>query len=111
MKLLLQLLFGAIFAVMIFITVRTSMEMSIIDAFDHFGDHPWAVATLYDAYCGFIIFWTWVAYKEKTWALRIVWLILILGLGNIATSFYVLMQLFRLPPGEPPSAVVYRRTA
>ena len=70
--------------------------------------NPWAVATLYDAYFGFITFFVWVAYKEtRMWA-RILWLVLILALGNIAMSLYVLIQLFRLKPEEPAEAMLRR---
>jgi hypothetical protein len=63
------------------------------------GNNPWLVATLFDAYFGFLWFWLWVAYKEVRWLPRIVWLVLILLLGNMAMAAYVLIQLYRLPPG------------
>ena len=69
---------------------------------------PWAVATLYDAYFGFITFWIWVAYKENTLWSRLLWLALILSLANIAMSLYVLIQLFRLKP-EPSVEALFRR--
>jgi len=37
--------------------------------------------------------------------------VLIACLGNIAMSLYVLIQLFRLKPEEPASAVLLRRAA
>lgn len=107
----LKILFGAIFVWMIVLTVRTSMAMSLWSAFDSFGKNPWAVATLYDAYFGFITFWVWVAYKERSIGLRLLWLLLILSLGNIAMSLYVLIQLFRLKPGEGLETVLLRRPA
>lgn len=63
--------------------------------------HPWFIATLFDAYFGFLFFWLWVAYKETSWPARIGWLIGILLLGNIAMAVYVLIQLFRLPSNTP----------
>jgi hypothetical protein len=66
------------------------------------------VATLWDAYFGFITFWVWVAYKERTVWARVSWLVLILALGNIAMSFYVLIQLFRLKPDQPVEAALWR---
>ena len=108
MRSALKLLFGGIFVWMIALTVRTSLQISIWEAWDSFAANPWAVATLYDAYFGFITFWIWVAYKEKTMIARVSWLVLILGLGNIATSLYVLIQLFRLRPEEPVEAVLRR---
>lgn len=100
MRTALKLLFAAIFLWMTVLTIRTSLAASLWGAWDSFASNPWAVATLYDAYSGFITFWVWVAYKENTVWSRLLWLVLILGLGNIATSFYVLIQLFRLKPDQ-----------
>ncbi len=108
MKTLLKLLFAAIFLWMTVLTVRTSLEVSLWDAWDSFAANPWAVATLYDAYFGFITFFVWVAYKERTHLSRLLWLVLILGLGNIAMSLYVLIQLFRLKPEQPAEALLWR---
>jgi hypothetical protein len=108
MKTALKLLFGTIFVWMVVLTVRTMLRVSIWEAWDSFAANPWAVATLYDAYFGFITFWVWVAYKERTMAGRLVWLALILGLGNIATSLYMLIQLFRLKPEDPAEALLRR---
>ena len=96
----LKLLFGAIFLWMTALTIHTSLTVSLWSAWDSFAANPWAVATLYDAYFGFITFWVWVAYKEDTLWSRLLWLVLILALGNIAMSLYVLIQLFRLRPNE-----------
>lgn len=108
MKTTLKLLFGGIFVWMVVLTVRTSIEVSIWEAWNSFAANPWAVATLYDAYFGFLTFWVWVAYKERRMAGRVIWLVLILGLGNIATSFYMLIQLFQLRPEDPAEALLRR---
>ena len=65
-------------------------------------------ALFYDAYFGFITFWVWVAYKENTVWSRLLCLVLILGLGNIAMSFYVLVQFFRLKPDQSAEALLRR---
>jgi hypothetical protein len=108
MKTALKLLFGAIFLWMVVMTVRTSLKVSLWSSLDSFAGNPWAVATLWDAYFGFITFWVWVAYKERTVWARALWLVLILALGNIAMSFYVLIQLLRLKPEQPVEAVLWR---
>jgi hypothetical protein len=108
MRTALQLLFAAIFLWMTVLTVRTSLVVSLWDAWGSFAANPWAVATLYDAYFGFITFFVWVAYKEGTLWRRLMWLVLILSLGNIAMSLYVLIQLFRLKPDEPVEALLRR---
>jgi hypothetical protein len=48
----------------------------------------------------------WVCFKERTLAVRVVWLIAILSLGNMAMAAYVLRQLLRVRPGEPVSAIL-----
>lgn len=72
------------------------------------GERPWLVATLFDAYFGFIWFWLWVAYREKVWASRLVWLVLILLAGNMAMAAYVLLALRRLPKNAPVEALLLR---
>ena len=49
-----------------------------------------------------------MAYKENTLWSRLLWLVLILGLGNIAMSLYVLIQLFRLKTDQPVEALLRR---
>lgn len=110
MRALLKLLFTAIFVGMIVVTIRASFSLSLWNAWDDYARNPWAVATLWDAYSGFTIFSCWVCYKERSWAVRLMWLVLIAGLGNIATSFYLLIQLARLNDREPLESLL-RRTA
>ena len=108
MKTALKILFATIFVWMTAVTIRTGLTISLWDAWDSFGDNPWAVATLYDAYFAFITFWVWVAYRETAMWARILWLLLILCLGSIAMSFYVLVRLFRLKPEQPAEAILLR---
>ena len=112
MKLLLKVLFGAIFVFMIVLTLHIQAHKSILLSPGEFSRHgsPWAVATLFDAYFGFTTFFVWVCFKERSMAMRVVWFVLIMALGNIAMSGYVLLQLFRLKPEEPASAILTRRT-
>jgi len=109
MRLFLKLLFGAIFVWMTVMTVRTMFQMSLSEAWASYAANPWAVATLWDAYCGFITFFVWVCYKETTMVPRAVWFVLIMGLGNIAMSLYVLIQLFRMRDDEPLETLFRRR--
>jgi len=113
MKLVLKVLFAAILIYMISMTTWVSLHKSILLSPDEFSwaHHPWAVATLFDAYFGFITFYTWVFYKESGWGPRIVWFLAIMGLGNIAMSSYLLIQLFKLRPEQPASAVLLRNPA
>lgn len=108
-KMALTVLFGGIFVWMLVLTIHTSMTVSLWGAWDSFAANPWAVATLYDAYFGFLTFWIWVAYRERTIGARVLWLVLIFCLGNIAMSLYVLIQIFGLKPGEPVDSLLRRR--
>lgn len=110
MKLFMKFLFGAIFIWMTVLTTQTSLTVSLWDAWPSYAANPWAVATLYDAYFGFLTFYVWVAYKERQMWSRVVWFALIMGLGNIAISLYMLIQLMRLRPDEPAEAILWRRT-
>ena len=59
------------------------------------------MATLVDAYTGFVIFYVSVAYKERTIFSRILWFLLIMALGNMAAAFYILLQLGKLRSVDP----------
>jgi hypothetical protein len=63
-------------------------------------DNLWTIATLIDAYYGFITFNVWVLWKETRALPRGVWFMAIMLLGNIAMSAYVLLQLARLKPAD-----------
>ena len=109
MKTGLKLLFAAIFVWMVIMTTRTSLQVSIWDAWDDYAANPWAIATLWDAYFGFLFFYLWVFYKERSWVARAVWFVLIMSLGNIAMSLYALIQIMRLGPDQPAEAMLWRQ--
>jgi len=111
MKLLLKILFGAIFLWMIMMTTHISMQKSLLLSPGEFNwqTTPWACATLFDAYFGFTTFFVWVCFKERALALKVLWFVLIMALGNIAMSGYVLIQLFSLRPDQPASAILTRK--
>ncbi len=107
MKRALAVLFLAILATMLFVTIRASLERSVFDNGFLIRD-VWGVATLADAYCGFLTFYAWVFYKERGWPGRVAWFALIMALGNIAMSAYVLIALVRLPTGAGPAQLLLR---
>lgn len=113
MKPLLKILFAGIVIYMVCMTTWVSLHKSILLSPDEFSwaHSPWAVATLFDAYFGFITFYAWVFYKETGGVARLAWFVLIMGLGNIAMSSYVLIQLFRLRPEQPASDILLRSRA
>ena len=69
------------------------------------------MATLYDAYFGFITFFCWLAWRERSLGIKIIWFVLIMTLGNIAMSAYCLSELFTLPKdGRLADLLAVRRT-
>ena len=109
MKIFLRILFGFIFVFMVVMTIRTSLQVPIWKA--SFTGNSWAWATLYDAYFGFVTFFCWVAWRERSLGIKILWFVLIMTLGNIAMSFYVLLQLFELKPEEPVAGLFRQKVA
>ena len=69
----------------------------------------WVIATMIDAYYAFLTFFVWVCFKETKMASRIGWFIAIMLTGNMAMAIYVLLQILRLKPEEPLSAILVRR--
>jgi hypothetical protein len=93
---------------MIYVVVSTSIESSLFNEWSYLGSIPWMTATLKDFYANIIVLFAWVAYKERSRALKAVWLVLFVCLGSIAVTFYVLLQLFKLKPGEGIENVLLR---
>lgn len=102
-------LFTAVFCIMMFVTIRASLERGVFDNAALMGD-VWFQATLADAYLGFITFYVWVAWREQSTARRVVWFVLIMTLGNLAMSVYVLILLLKLPPDSDLRAVLDTRS-
>jgi hypothetical protein len=109
MRTTLKLLFGLILLGMLGITTAASLQQGIVPAARNLWPDLWFRATLLDAYFGFLTFYVWVFYKEPRPGARALWFVLIMCLGNIAMAVYVLIQLFRLPPGEPLATLLTRR--
>lgn len=105
----LKALFGGIFLSMLVLTTIVSLRENVLVGLRKVLAEPWAFATLADAYFGFITFYAWVFYKEASGLARGIWFVAIMLLGNIAMSFYVLRELFRLPAGAGPETLLLRR--
>ncbi len=99
MILFLRFLFLLILASMLAVTSWAGLHTSLFHIPPAVLTHPWFIATLFDAYWGFITFYVWVAWKEQSVAARVLWLVAIVGLGNIAMATYMLRELFRVPLG------------
>lgn len=93
MKLSLRLIFSVILICMLIVTTWASLHESVLVGGGKLFAEPWGIATLADAYFGFLTFYCWVFYKERTFQSRIAWFILVMTLGNIAMAAYVLWQI------------------
>lgn len=111
MKRALQVLFSVVLVSMLWITVTASLHRGIFDEGADLWPMWWFRATLLDAYFGFLTFFAWVAFKESRVSRRALWFVLIMLLGNIAMSVYMLVELARLRPGEDVRVLLTRRNA
>ncbi len=108
MKTFLLLLFAGIMLTVIGFNLWAGQQVSVFDSWPGFAAHRWTIATLVDAYCGFLVFYVWVAWRERSWASRFFWFALVMGLGNITMALYVILALVRLPQGQPAWTVLLR---
>ena len=97
MILFLRGLFVVIIASMLWVTSWAGMQCPLFAIPHDVVTHPWFIATLFDAYWGFVTFYVWVAFKQTSWVAKIAWFFAIILLGNIAMSAYCLNELFRVP--------------
>ncbi|MFC2135511.1 DUF1475 family protein [Bacteroidota bacterium] len=101
MKNFLIVVFGILFIYMIYTVVSTSIESNLFDEWDFLASIPWMQATLVDFYVNIVVIFAWMAFREKSWTARILWLVGFVFLGGIITTLYVLVQLFKLDENEP----------
>jgi len=105
----LRFLFIAVLSSMLCVTSWASMRVSILAIPREVFTHPWFIATLFDAYFGFLTFYVWQAWKEQSLAARVLWFIAVMLLGNLAMSIYLLAELFRINKSAQLTEVVTRR--
>lgn len=111
MILVLRLFFILVLVSMLAVTTWASSQIALWRLPYETLTNPWFIATLFDAYWGFLTFWCWVVYKENAWLPRFLWLVAILLLGNIAMAAYALMHLFKLPLNARIEDLLLRRAA
>ena len=54
---------------------------------------PWGIVSLVDVYVGFALFSCWIVYREKSLLRSVVWVVLVMVLGNFTASLYALIAL------------------
>jgi uncharacterized protein DUF1475 len=109
----LQILFAFILVSLTGWNVWVSTQQSVLDwgGLTTPPDNLWTIATLVDAYYGFLTFYVWVLWKETRALPRVLWFVAIMALGNIAMSVYVLRQLARLKPEDSMGVLLSARNA
>jgi hypothetical protein len=90
----LRLLFLVVLGSMLWVTTWASSVCPLFAVPRPVATHPWFLATMADAYWGFLTFYVWVVFKQTSWCARAAWLVAILLLGNIAMASYCLSELF-----------------
>lgn len=98
-----------VFAGMVAVTTWASLDANVLVGFQRVLADRWGVATLFDAYFGFLWFWLWIAYKEGTPGRALLWAVLLAALGNLAMAAYVMVQLARQQPGDGVEALLLRK--
>ena len=101
--------FFLVFLIVLAANVWASLRVPVWQIPPEVGGHPWFIATLVDTYLAFFTYWLWVAYKESSNLARLLWLLLIFALGNMAMAAYALIQLYRLPPDAKIEDFLLRR--
>jgi hypothetical protein len=107
----LKILFALILLSMIVVTGYASTQQSMFQwtGLTQGQDRYWTIATMCDAYFGFLTFYIWVLYKEPRWLPRVLWFVAIMAFGNMAMASYVLLQLAKLRRDEPASRILVAR--
>lgn len=62
---------------------------------------PWMVVLLINFYINVVALSVWVFYKESGWISAIIWIILFICFGSIATCAYIVLQLSHLTSHDP----------
>ncbi|XP_031117488.1 uncharacterized protein LOC116021031 isoform X2 [Ipomoea triloba] len=70
---------------------------------------PWTIATFIDFYINVVALSVWIVYKESSWISASCWILLLITLGSIATSAYIVLQLFQLSSQDPPYYILFNR--
>lgn len=108
MKNYMILLFSALFLWVTYIVIETSFQSNLFKEWDYLSSIPWMQATLWDFYANIAVLLVWVYFKERNIAVKGLWTVLFVTLGSIAVTGYVLLQLFKLKPGEGLEKILLR---
>lgn len=104
----LKIFFGLVFVSLLGLCIHASRQRALWDLPREIATDPWFLATLLDAYWGFLIAWLWIAHRERRNLTRVGWLFAVLTLGNMGVALYALLQLSRLKSGDPVERLLTR---
>jgi hypothetical protein len=94
---------------MLWVTTWASIQCPLFAVPRSVATHPWFIATMFDAYWGFVTFFVWACYRQTSWSARVAWFIAIMTLGNIAMSTYCLAALSQVKRNAKLSDVISGR--
>jgi hypothetical protein len=89
---MLKSFFVLVLLAMIGVSTWASLQSNVFEGFRYVIADRWGVATLFDTYFSFLTIYLWIAYKHTTLLARAIWLVLILTLGSIAFSVFILRE-------------------
>lgn len=89
----LRAFFAVVLTSMLWVTSWAGFQCPLFAVPREVFTHPWFIATLFDAYWGFLTFYVWVCFKQTSWMARAAWFVAIMLLGNIAMAAYCLREL------------------
>ena len=55
--------------------------------------NPWGLVSMVDLYVGFILFSGWIAYREKSIVMAVIWIVFMMVLGFFTGSLYAFLAL------------------
>lgn len=90
---LLTVFFVFVLVAMLWVTITASLDRNVLSAAAEIWADPWGRATLFDAYFAFLTVYIWVFFRESHGAVRLMWFVLFMVLGNFAIAAYFLAAL------------------
>ncbi|OCX54173.1 hypothetical protein BEL04_07865 [Mucilaginibacter sp. PPCGB 2223] len=96
----LKILFSVLLIWICYVVISTSLQSNLLANWNFLGSIPWMRATLWDFYTNVVVIYFWLCYKERSLIAKLLWLVLLVCLGSIASCSYILIQLFKLKRGE-----------
>lgn len=100
--------YAAILGALAALCVWAAGERGVTAALVDIAGDRWGLTTLVDLYAAFFTVWLWIAWRERSAAVRAVWAVLIACLGSMGIAAYVLQALWRLPAGSGAAGLLRR---